>query len=106
MFDLDADGPPSDGGTTEAVTDPEETEGTFSGLDPRHARLLRELVERPDWPRTEFDRLAREFGLMPGAAMENLNAWAFDRFDDLLVEEGDPVHVNLHLIPDPLSEAA
>lgn len=106
VFDLDADGPPSDGGTTEAVTDPEETEGTFSGLDPRHARLLRELVERPDWPRTEFDRLAREFGLMPGAAMENLNAWAFDRFDDLLVEEGDPVHVNLHLIPDPLSEAA
>jgi tellurite resistance protein len=106
VFDLDAEGPPSHGGTIAPVKDPEDTEGTFSGLDPRHAQLLRELVARPDWPRAEFDRLAREFGLMPGAAMENLNAWAFDRFDDLLVEEGDPVHVNLHLIPDPLSEAA
>ncbi len=43
---------------------------------------------------------------MPGAAMEDLNAWAFDRFDDILVEEGDPVHVNLHLLPDTLPEAA
>lgn len=93
-------------GATRAEEDAAEAGGAFAGLDPRHARLLRELIARPAWPRAEFDRLAREFGLMPGAAMEDLNAWAYDRFDDVLVEEGDPVHVNLHLLPETLSEAA
>ncbi|WP_309248328.1 TerB N-terminal domain-containing protein [Methylorubrum extorquens] len=93
-------------GAARAEEDAAEAGGAFAGLDPRHARLLRELIARPAWPRAEFDRLAREFGLMPGAAMEDLNAWAYDCFDDVLVEEGDPVHVNLHLLPETLSEAA
>ncbi|WP_183571060.1 TerB N-terminal domain-containing protein [Methylorubrum rhodinum] len=93
-------------GAARAEEDAAEAGGPFAGLDPRHARLLRELIARPAWPRAEFDRLAREFGLMPGAAMEDLNAWAYDCFDDVLVEEGDPVHVNLHLLPETLSEAA
>ncbi len=106
VFDADSDGasgPPADAPSTEQAA---EADGAFAGLDARHAGLLGELVSRPAWPRAEFDRLAREFGLMPGAAMEDLNAWAFDRFDDILVEEGDPVHVNLHLLPDTLPEAA
>lgn len=109
VFDLDADPALPDGEAPMAVDTPDEgadAEDVLAGLDPRHAQLLRELVVRSDWPRAEFDRLAREFDLMPGAAMENLNDWAFGRFDDVLVEEGDPILINLHLIPDSLSEAA
>ncbi|MFC6738160.1 tellurite resistance TerB C-terminal domain-containing protein [Methylobacterium tardum] len=67
---------------------------------------MRALAGRPEWPRDAFDRLARERGLMPGAAMEDLNAWSFDRFGDPLVEEGDPVLVNVGLIPAHLLETA
>ncbi|ACL62640.1 conserved hypothetical protein (plasmid) [Methylobacterium nodulans ORS 2060] len=83
-----------------------EMDGVFDGLDARYDQFLRELAGRAAWPRAAFDRLAREFGLMPGAAMEDLNRWAFDRFDDVLVEEGDPILINLHLIPASLPAAA
>ncbi|GJE19549.1 hypothetical protein AIGOOFII_4300 [Methylobacterium marchantiae] len=108
VFELDADPVTPDGEAATGVDAQDkgtDAEDVLAGLDLRHAQLLRELVVRSDWPRTEFDRLAREFGLLPGAAMENLNDWAFDRFEDALVEEGDPVHINLHLIPEPLLEA-
>jgi tellurite resistance protein/peptidoglycan hydrolase-like protein with peptidoglycan-binding domain len=83
-----------------------EAVDAFAGLDSRHVQFLRELAVQTTWPRPEFERLAREFGLMAGAAMENLNAWAFERFDDILVEDGDPIQLNLHLLPEPLPEAA
>lgn len=107
VFD-DAEAPAPAAAASEGVSPAAAAEAPerYAGLDPRHGQFLHELAARESWPRAEFDRLAREFGLMPGAAMENLNAWAFERFDEPLVEEGDPVQLNLHLLPEPLPEAA
>jgi len=111
VFDLDADPiREAQGAPPEAepapMAAPGAPDGGFDGLDARLAGLMRALAGRPEWPRDAFDRLARERGLMPGAAMEDLNAWSFDRFDDPLVEEGDPVLVNVGLIPAHLLETA
>ena len=43
---------------------------------------------------------------MPGAAIETLNDWAYDRFDDCLLEGDDPIVANTHLIPPDLLRAS
>ncbi|MDO9299046.1 TerB N-terminal domain-containing protein [Bradyrhizobium sp.] len=78
----------------------------LDALEPRLANLLQALLERESWPRADFDRLARELSLTPGAALENLNSWGFDRYDDLLLEDGDPIIVNRDIVAGQFSEAA
>lgn len=77
----------------------------FDGLERRYGALVSELRERAEWPAAEFDRLVREAGLMPGAAKETLNDWSLDRFDELLLEGEDPIHVNTHVLPPPILPA-
>jgi len=75
----------------------EETEDIniiFSGLDPRHAAFLRELLSRPHWDEAEFSALADQFRLMQAGALETLNEWSFDRFDDVLIEEYEGYELN------------
>jgi len=73
----------------------------LEGLDRRYAELLLELAGRPEWPRPEYETLARSLGLMPDGALETINEWSFDRFDEAIVEDGDP----LVLSPALLEEA-
>jgi hypothetical protein len=75
-------------------------------LEPRLATLLQNLLERESWPRADFERLAREVSLMPGAALEDLNSWAFEKYDDLLLEGDDPITVNRDIVAGQFSEAA
>ncbi len=70
-----------------------------NGLDQRHHSLLLTLADREKWPRQDFERLVRSVDLMPGAVINNLNDWALDRHDDLLLEGDDPIVVNLHILP-------
>ena len=78
----------------------EATEGSdrsFSGLDARHSAFLGELLVQPHWDQDEYETLARQFQLMPAGAVEILNEWSLDRFDDLLLEEGQGFSVNQHI---------
>lgn len=75
-------------------------------LEPRLATLLQALLERESWPRADFERLTREVSLMPGAVLEDLNSWAFEKYDDLLLEGDDPIVVNRDIATGQFSEAA
>ncbi|MFD2235289.1 TerB N-terminal domain-containing protein [Phaeospirillum tilakii] len=70
----------------------------FDGLDRRHEALLRELISRSSWPRSEFEGLCRQMELMPDGALENLNEWSFTRFDEAFIEDDDPITINLSLL--------
>ena len=76
----------------------------FAGLDPQHGELLRELLAAGSWARSDYEALARSLDLMPDGAIETINEWAFERFDDAVLEEGDPLTVNLALLPQPEPE--
>ena len=76
-----------------------DDEGGLDGLDRRHRSLVVEIVERAEWAKDDFDRLVRSVGLMPGAAIETLNDWAWERFDECLLEGDDPIVANAHLLP-------
>ncbi len=79
-------------------------EGPLAGLDTEHATLLTKLLASTEWTRQEFDAAATKIGLMPHGAMEALNEWAFDRYGDALVEDGDPLLINLALLSEDLAE--
>lgn len=80
---------------TEAEPELEEaasaSDDPLVGLDSEHAALLTKLVTRPEWARQEFEAVAVSLKLMPDGALEAINEWAFDRYGDALVEDGDPL---------------
>jgi tellurite resistance protein len=62
----------------------------FEGLDPKCAALLSIASERPTISRREFEDLSVDHGLMCNGAIEAINDWAFDRFGDAIIEDGEP----------------
>jgi hypothetical protein len=78
-------------------------EGPLVGLDAEHSALVSRLLARPQWPRPDFDAAATAAGLMPDGAMEAINEWAFEKYGDALVEDGNPVIVNVGLLADDLA---
>ena len=71
----------------------------FEGLDIRFHAMLSRLLTRPVWQRAEFDTLARELKLMPAGALDAINTWGYELFDDpVIVEQGDDLHLQSHLV--------
>lgn len=78
----------------------------FDGLEQRYGAFLSEILQRASWSRDDFEHLARDASLMPGAAKEAINNWALDRFDELMIEGDDELDINSHLLPTPPTSLA
>ena len=82
----------------ETFDEPEEVSTgdnhNFLGLDKRHADFVSELLSRPHWGEEEFEALAGRFQLMAGGALETINEWSFEHFDDILIEEYEGYEMN------------
>ena len=78
------------------------SEGPLAGLDAEHSALVSHLIVRPECLRSEFDAAATAVGLMPDGAMEAINEWAFEKYGDALIEDGNPVVVNVELLAEEL----
>jgi hypothetical protein len=85
---------------------PRAAGGHCLDLDAEHTKLLTKLVTSAEWTRQEFDAAATEVGLMPDGAMEAINEWGFDLYGDALVEDGNPVTVNLALLSQDIPKIA
>lgn len=73
-------------------------------LDAAHSRLLRIVIGRDRWSEADFAEAARKLGLMPAGARETLNDWALKRYDDVLIDDDDPMTVNRALVADGIDE--
>lgn len=78
----------------------------FDGLDSQHRTLLRELCAAERWSRDDYMALARSLELMPDGAIETINEWAFDRFDEAILDDDDPITVTLSLLQPSMPEPA
>jgi uncharacterized tellurite resistance protein B-like protein len=75
------------------------SDSRFDSLDIRFHAVLSHLLTRRIWRRADFDSLARQLKLMPDGALDAVNTWAYDRFDDpIIVESGGELQVQSHLI--------
>jgi tellurite resistance protein len=66
---------------------------SFDGLDVDHGTLLEAVLANGGMPRAEFDTLARKAKLLPDGALETINDWAYDRLDEPLIEDSDPIRI-------------
>jgi hypothetical protein len=74
------------------------SDGPFEGLDAAHGKLLSAILDAGSLPHGEFDRLARSAKLFPGGAVDNINEWAFDRFEESVVDDADELSIAPHLV--------
>jgi hypothetical protein len=71
----------------------------FAALDGRFHGILATLLTRQAWQKGEFESLARSCNLMPAGALDAVNAWAYDLFDDpIVIEQGDELGIQSHLV--------
>lgn len=72
-------------------------DAAFPGLDGPHARLLEEVLRTGGLPRDDYEGRARSLALLPDGALETINDWAFENFDEPLLEEGEVVTIVPHM---------
>ena len=85
----------SDDEDEESVDDSvSDADDGFGGLDAPHRAVVSALITRPQWTEDEVAGLADEHQLMAAGALETINEWAFDKFDDALIEEYNGYEIN------------
>ncbi|MBO6690084.1 MAG: TerB N-terminal domain-containing protein [Henriciella sp.] len=82
----------------EDLTADSETEGGLAGLAPQQQSFVLTLMERAVWTEQDYDRIASQFGLMPSGALEAVNEWAFEHFDEALIEAYNGYELNQAVI--------
>lgn len=70
----------------------------FDGLDEAHGELLVYLLREGPVDRSAFGLKASEHGLYVDGAIETINEWAYDRFDDPAVEDGSEVSIDGEMV--------
>jgi len=69
----------------------------LSSLDKAHQNFFHRLLTQEKWERSALLETCKELGLMIDGAMEILNEWAFDNANAPLIEDGEPVYVDVNL---------
>lgn len=67
-------------------------------LPPAHRRLLMRLMQLPEFTKEDFKKLCLEEKLMPSAALEVINEWAYNTFDCSILEENDIMFFDRELL--------
>ncbi|MFK5979825.1 MAG: TerB N-terminal domain-containing protein [Rhizobiaceae bacterium] len=83
-----------DAQNTDEIPQDDEIITQFNGLDAKHSAFASELIEREHWNERDFDELSGRYGLMPSGCLETINEWAFEHFNDALIEEYDGYELN------------
>jgi len=66
-------------------------------LDQAHLNLFNLLISKEKWDRAALYDKCKEMGLMIDGAMEVLNEWSFTYANAPLIEDGDPVYIDVNL---------
>ena len=64
------------------------------GLDPKHSALVMDLLAQEHWHDGDFQRLCTTHGFMASGALEVVNEWAFETYDEALLDEYDGYDVS------------
>lgn len=76
----------------------------FNGLDAAHASLLSEVLASGSLSRERFDLTSRDLRLLPDGAIERINDWGFDQFEEPILEGDDELTIAPHILAE-LTEA-
>jgi uncharacterized tellurite resistance protein B-like protein len=74
-----------------------EKSNSILGLDELHAKLVKKLLKKSEWERSEYERLCSDLGLFPDGALEVINTKSFEQFDDELLLDMDQIEINTEI---------
>ena len=82
--------------TLEEIAQEDEVVNTdqFADLDAAHLAVATVLITRKQWTEEEFSKLADEHQLLADGAVEVINEWSYEKFDDALIEFYEEFEVN------------
>ncbi|MBJ6761827.1 TerB N-terminal domain-containing protein [Myxococcaceae bacterium JPH2] len=89
--------------SSEAPIAPATTEPGVAGLDTLHTSLLRALVAKPEWPRSEVEKLASGLGLLPDGALDVINDAAFEVCGEPILEGDETLQLNALAVKEMMS---
>lgn len=69
--------------------DDESAPVALSGLDRKHTALVHDLIQREHWTEEAFHQLCSQHKLLAAGALEAVNEWAFDAYEEALLDEYD-----------------
>lgn len=99
--------PQSDEDLTENVTIPSHPNATQShnntvsaltGLEPNYQRIFEQLTAKEKWDYAEFTELCKPFNIMPDAAIEMINDWAYDKVDAPVLDAEEMIYVDFDIV--------
>ena len=70
----------------------------LESLDDDHRELMARLASKTLWPRGEFLAVCEELSVLPDPSIELINSWAFVTGGLPLIEDGDPLFVDMELL--------
>ncbi|TQF12623.1 hypothetical protein FJV41_28030 [Myxococcus llanfairpwllgwyngyllgogerychwyrndrobwllllantysiliogogogochensis] len=73
---------------------PAPVEPGVAGLDSLHTSLLRSLVAKTEWPRSEVEKLAGGLGLLTDGALDVINDAAFEVCGEPVLEGDETLQLN------------
>ncbi len=74
------------------VAEPDET--VLGGLNAKHSHLVKALIAQDHWTEEAFEELCRDAGLLASGAIEDINEWAYETYDETLLDEYDGYDVS------------
>jgi hypothetical protein len=75
-----------------------EDRDLLESLDDDHRELMARLASKTLWPRGEFLSACEELSVLPDPSIELINSWAFITGGLPLIEDGDPLFVDMELL--------
>ena len=70
---------------------------TLAGLDERHTKVVKSVVENRFWSESKFREMLKHQGLEPVSAVNKLNKWAYYEYNGPLIETNNGYHVEPQL---------
>jgi uncharacterized tellurite resistance protein B-like protein len=83
--------------TNENIINGLSNEDDILGLDDAHQTLYLKLITKEKWARDEIKTICEQLNLMIDGAFETINEWAFEKVNVQLIEDGDPVYIDIEL---------
>lgn len=70
----------------------------FADLPQRYHAFLEKAVTQTTWDADQLESLARENGQMLGGAVDAINEWSYEKFEDWLIEEGSEYQIHAEIL--------
>ena len=67
-----------------------DTSAKVSDQTPMTAILTR-LLTKPEWSKAEIENICKEFNVMRGSILEQINDYSYDKVDDAIIEDEDDI---------------